>query len=548
MNRRNLGIAFAIFALICTAGCGGNGSSNGGGGGSNPNSSSSYAFYLSGVDFSGSFYAVAGSVAIDTTSGSVTGGEEDYNDAVEVSGGATATDQPITGGTLTINSTTGQGTLTLNTGNGNLGSHGTETLAVQFINAKHAQIIEFDGTATSSGSLDLQTLTDVPSGPPSGNFAVAMSGIDSDGGPAAFGGVLTISGTGLNGTVDVNDEGDVTLAGSITKATISSPDSFGRGQITNTGLVTTFVYYVVSPKCIRLIDIDSTDSLVGSAFSQGSTAFTDASLGTSTFLLQGNFSGDLYDSAGMFTTSANNNTLPANFGGIADADVEGAPASGASISGTYSMSSTTNGYGSMTFTTAIQDVSALGIYLTDPNLNLNDPNNTSSGLGGGVVLDLDSELAGGIGVLTPQTDTTTGSFSGNYGFGGQEFNDFLAETEDTDAEFDFVGEGTVAGLALNGTGVISDPFGSLGNNTTDSNISFTGTATADAGHPGHYTLPLDISALGGNASVAIYQASGNQLFWIEGDESSLFGGSLQQQSGTPTPLSAARAKSQVQLK
>ena len=58
------------------------------------------------------------------------------------------------------------------------------------------------------------------------------------------------------------------------------------------------------------------------------------------------------------------------------------------------------------------DVSALGIYMTDPNLNLNDPNNTATGLGGALIADLDPALPGGTGVLVPQTDTSTSSFTG----------------------------------------------------------------------------------------------------------------------------------------
>jgi hypothetical protein len=53
--------------------------------------------------------------------------------------------------------------------------------------------------------------------------------------------------------------------------------------------------------------------------------------------------------------------------------------------------------------------------MTDPNLNLDDPNNTAGG-GGALVLDLDGNLGleSVTGVLIPQTGTTTASFTGNY--------------------------------------------------------------------------------------------------------------------------------------
>jgi len=61
------------------------------------------------------------------------------------------------------------------------------------------------------------------------------------------------------------------------------------------------------------------------------------------------------------------------------------------------------------------DVSLLGLYLTDPTLNLNDPNNTTSGLGGALVADLDAALAGGTGMLVPQTDSSASSFAAKLG-------------------------------------------------------------------------------------------------------------------------------------
>src|SRR5581483_11954343 len=117
---------------------------------------STYVFYLSGQDAYGpDFYALAGSVIIDPN-GNVLSGEQDYNDA-----GIVVSPEPsgdtITGGTMSVNATTGQGTLTLVTNNSALGIAGVETLGVQFVNTTHAQIIQFDGTATSSGSLDTQT-------------------------------------------------------------------------------------------------------------------------------------------------------------------------------------------------------------------------------------------------------------------------------------------------------------------------------------------------------------------------------------------------------
>lgn len=123
-----------------------------------------YSFSLSGLEAicgSDNYYALAGSVTIDA-SGNVVAGEQDYNDAFGFTSPEPNGDT-ISGGTLVADAN-GQGTLILITSNANLGVSGSETLGVQFVNANHALIIQFDGSATSSGSMDLQTLPSTPSG------------------------------------------------------------------------------------------------------------------------------------------------------------------------------------------------------------------------------------------------------------------------------------------------------------------------------------------------------------------------------------------------
>jgi hypothetical protein len=491
--------------------------------------STNYAFYLTGmelINFGPNFYAVAGSVTIDSN-GNVLAGEQDYNDALTV----TSTDA-ITGGTLTVDPTTGHGTLTLITGNTSVGVSGMETLGVQFANTNHALIVQFDGTATSSGSMDLQTLSGSLSGP----YAFTVSGVDGSYQPLVAGGVFSISDTSMNGLVDVDDAGSVTL-GTAFSGTISTPDTFGRGTITNTGIALTLNYYIVGPKAIRIIDMDVSDSFVGSAFSQGAGAFSNASLGSSVFGVEANSFGFVYAAAGMFTTVPGSGT----FSGVGDNDeagLGGPIVSDSPISGTYSILS--NGYGSLTITNGgFADVIDLGIYMTDPNLNLNDPNNTTSGLGGAVVADLDVTL-NGTGVLTPQTDTSTASFAGNYAFGAQDF--FGCGVGLGTCEFDYAGQGSVTSGVLTGTGLLSDPFLAFGVGTANTGVTFTGTATPDVGHAGRYTMsPLTINVGGSfvDFSVALYQASGEQLFWMDEDNFSLSLGLFQQQ-GSLSGLPAAR--------
>ena len=488
------------------------------------NAAANFSFYLNGTELINggpNYYALAGAMSLDAL-GNVLAGEQDYNDAFGLTSPQPAGDT-ITGGTLTVDPTTGQGTLTLLTNNTALGVSGTETLGVQFVNAKHALVSQFDGSATSSGSMDAQTLPSTLSG----SYAFTLSGVDTNSNSIVFGGLFSISGTTLqNGVADVDDAGTVIL-NSAFSGTVSAPDSFGRGTITNTILATAVNYYIVGPEVIRIIDVDTTDSAVGSAFGQGSGTFSNTSLGSSVFGVESNSYGTLYAAAGQFTVPASG-----TFSGVGDDDEQGLVVNSSPISGTYTIGS--NGYGSLSITNAgLQSVSTLGIYMTDPALNLNDPNNTTSGLGGGLVADLDVNL-NGTGVLIPQTDTSTASFTGNYAFGAQDYFCYICE-------FDYVGQGSVTSGAFAGTGLLNDVIDLFGAGPGDyTGVTFSGTPLADPINVGRYTLssantpsnPFVITV--GTAApiefnVAIYQASGGQLLWIDEDDFSLSLGSLQNQ-------------------
>ncbi|MGO8796430.1 MAG: beta strand repeat-containing protein [Candidatus Sulfotelmatobacter sp.] len=521
-------------------------------------STTSYSFYMSGEDSNSAFYALAGAIVVDTN-GNVLGGEQDYNDGVGITSAEPKGDQ-ISGGTLTVSGTTGQGTLTLNTNNTNLGvnADGVEIFGVQFVNYNHALITQFDGFATSSGSMDLQTLG-TPAAVASGGYAFALSGIDAADDPLGFGGVFSLNAGAIsNGVLDINDSfntGLPAVTGTAFTGTVSSPDSYGRGTITGIKIPQTPVslnYYLVGPEVLRIVNVNGTSTAIGSAFGQGSingaaNTFTNASLGQSVFTVTGNYS-NLNDSpfaaVGQFTTDS----ASTNFSGIADDSEpnnfgpDGVVFKAAeSISGTYSIAS--NGYGSVNLKTngnsgqGLGDITSLGIYLTDPLLNLSDPNNSTGG-GGALIVDLDSgvpltgtqtfiSLAGGIGVIVPQTDISSNDFAGNYAAGWQIFNYMGCF-----CEFDMVAQGSMVGngsLTLNG--LVSDPEQALssftGGPTESSGDTFAGAPLADANNPGRYTMTkagssiasvIDGTTITPNFQSTVYQASGGQLFWLGWDQ------------------------------
>jgi hypothetical protein len=489
-----------------------------------------FAFYLAGLDQNEDPYSLAGAVLINSD-GTLTG-EQDFNDGFMI----TASDQ-ITSGTLSV-AADGSGTLTLVTADTSVGVLGTETFTVNFVNNSHALIIESDGS-TSSGSLDLQTLPSTLSG----GYSFAVTGVGSQGEGMAAGGVFTITGNTAAGTFDENDAiNGPTTGTTFTGATLGAVvDGFGRGTLTNGPFGTNGVFYTINQNAIRVIDMDTSDSAVGSAFSQGTGTFSNSSLGNSVFIDQGNFTESfLYAAVGQIAPSGG------NFTGVADINEQGTGApdfsDAAGIAGTYTISvGGVNGYGNLTINPAtLQDVTNFGIYMVDSSINVNDPNNTSGG-GGALIVDLSTNVLG-VGSLVPQA---TGSFSGNYAVGFQDLFPGGPPPPLNSGEADFVGN-AIAGATLAGSGTISDPRGVLNNPATVDSATFSGAITADGANPGRFTIPLAMTITTAPGAVVsyganVYEASSGQLFWIEDGAdglSSVFGGQIQATS----TLGAAAAK------
>jgi hypothetical protein len=512
----------------------------------------SFSFYVSGMETETfSLYGLAGSISLDS-SGNVLGGEQDYNDGFQSFFSPEPGGDTITGGSLTFpaGAPAGQGVLTINTNNLTLGlnSDGVEVFAVQFVNANHALIMQYDGFDVSSGSLDLQTLPSTPSG----GYAFEIAGLDNAEAPVSFGGVFSVNGASVtNGKLDINDAFNFGVTtGTSFSGTISAPDSYGRGTLTGisvAGSKVTLVYYAVGPEVLRLVDVDAFDAGIGSAFGQGTGTFSNTSLGSAVIALTGTPNYPHFGALGQFSTS-DTTSLPSNFSGVGDdneLDNGILSSSTSKFSGTYSIGG--NGYGSLSVTNGgLGDVTTLGVYMTDPALNLSDPNNPAGG-GGALMVDLDTALPGGVGVVVPQTDTSTADFAGNYAAGWQNISENCG-----DCEFDMLAQGTmVAGGDLSLTGMVSDPLFSLGlADSLTTGDTFTAIPTPDAVHPGRYTMltkkesvaaVVDGTPVVPNFYMVLYQASAGQLFWLDYDTNlvTVSLGPLEQQ-GDLTGIPAAR--------
>jgi hypothetical protein len=534
-----------------------------------------FVFYVNGLEISPQFgpgpvyYAIAGAVGFDK-SGNILGGEQDYNDG----NGFTSPNEPApdiinpTGSSMTLDSTTGTGVLILDVSasNPSAGVKGIETFAVQFINASHALITQFDGSATSSGSLDLQTATSGADG----NFAFTLSGLDTtSASPVAYGGVFSNTGGTIHGMYDENDSGYAAsnprvLVGNTLTATDNGvgADVYGRGGITgftdpnNGNAPISLVYYLVGPEVLRIIDIDFNDALVGSAYGQGSaTTFDSTVLSKDVFGILDNTEDELVVAAGqLVAVNTAVGTFSATFAGEGDEDEGGAvTVSGTpgGVAGNYSFSSTQLGYGSMIGITGLGSIHTLGLYATDPTLNLLDPNNTTaSNLGAALVLGLD-DFAQATGVVIPQgTVASDGSdLNHSYGFGAQAYVDNGSFPSGNPGwEYDFVGQGTFSSLALT-TGSpstlvdLSDPFASFVSGKPDeyTAVRITGTAAAPdtAGrYTFHSATPFAVGPVGAagptvDFTVVLYEAGPGLVFFIEEDTSSEWLGSFQEVSAGP---------------
>lgn len=362
-----------------------------------------YVYSMSGSDASGGpgLYSVAGVITV--AGGAITGGEQDFVD--------------INNSDLhdLINPT---GSMVTSTANGNLqitlntclatdctqtdavvgGGTGVEVINGTMVNASKAHIIEFDASATSSGTMELQDSTAAATAP-AGGYAFAALG--SSGVELAIGGIMNISGTTVSttGTIfDLNQGGTINAGQTISSGTVSLVDGTGRFQIsmipTNSPTIPNIALaaYIVDATHIELVDANI--PVGGIAYAQNtanlglaSTAYAIGMTGAHTFLP--------FQVAGILTADST-----ANVGGtITYNDILNQQVSAAPITaGTY-----------------LADASDPGRYtlsgVTDGNFTFNI-NLYLDGNGHALAVSLDSgqDVLEGTGYLGSSTITVSGTY------------------------------------------------------------------------------------------------------------------------------------------
>jgi hypothetical protein len=331
-----------------------------------------FVFSVSGADATG-FYSVAGVFTINSV-GAITAGEQDFVDF------ETAAHDTINPGTSSV-STTADGNLqiVLDTQDTSIGVSGVETFNGTLACTCTARIIEFDSSATGTGTLDLQN----SKASPTGGYAFSLNGVDTNDFALAIGGIVNVdiangdgsAGISGNGSIfDVNDNGSGTSfqAETFAASTVSAPDSLGMVTFTLNPTdsadfpQTVLVGYIVDGSRIRLVE--TVDSLQGStggtAFGQGvnTGAFTTIAGNSYVVGLSGFDVTGAFQVAGVLSTGGSGSTGPVS-GLISYNDLSTLTATPSTLSagGTYSVDT----FGRVTMTNLTDGVETfnLQVYL-----------------------------------------------------------------------------------------------------------------------------------------------------------------------------------------
>lgn len=456
--------------------------------GSNAMLNGPYVFFVQGADSYGN-YCAAGTIIADGN-GNITGGEQDYSDASLEAGPDAIT------GSYSIGSD-GLGSITLNVNNTSLPNNGVETFSVAVTSATHSSIIQFDGTATSSGNLDFQASSAVDAPAISGAYAFIAQGADYvNYVPVSYGGVLAMSaslGTVANGTYFANEGGSTSSASF--SGSMTAPDAYGRGTI-SFAMGLSFSYYAVQGKVLRLVGKNVPSVMAGgSMFGQGeagaNATFSNASLAGDYVLFE---SGDTVAGtlamAGQLSADGAGNVSA----GVVDTN-DGGTTTFSSIAGSTPYSIAVNGSGTLSLPGTVDtmgDVSSLVLFAVDPAINVLDPNSASGG-GGALVMDYDSNAVA-TGCIVPRL---SGSFEGNYALNLQ----FVG----SDGENDWVGQTMAAGGGLTGRVDVND------SGATSAGVTLTGTFAADVANAGRWTGGFTV---GGTSHLICYYQVSSTCFII----------------------------------
>jgi len=448
--RRVLMALTAAAAILFAAACGsGNGFTKPNPAGFSTSSlSGTYVFSSVGADGNGAFIAIAGALVADG-SGNIPRGTMDVVDAAVTPTSPVA--QPITGSYSVSSDGRGQARVS--------SSAGHFTFDFVLTSSSHGLITEFDGNATGSGTIDLQTAVPTLS-QLAGPYAFSLAGIDGNSNSFATAGAFTLNSSGATtaGVEDFNDAG-VPIPNAPLTGTATAGSGTGPGAITLTSHfgALTFDFYPIDATHLKLIETDYTVAiLTGDVFTQ-----TGASIptGPMVFTMGGGVSAPVASGGLMTSDGAGNFT-----GGLEDVNNNGTVVAQVPFTGTAAAGGSVGGRVIVNlsgFVPATQWV----IYPSS---------------GGLLMLETDS-LNLTLGAAYAQTGQTLAA-SQDYGLNLSAFNTSGGFEEDDIAQFQTTSSAFTGVVDINDDTVLSFDRALSGNYTVDSPATGRGevTTTADS--------------------------------------------------------------------
>ncbi len=366
-------------------------------------------------------------------------------------------------------------------------------------NSSHGLVTEFDGNASGSGTLDLQSAATL-----AGTYAFSLSGADgSSGYPMATVGAFTVgSGGNVAGVEDFNDANlaypNEALLGTVALGPSSAPATALETSFTSSvaGGPLTFDVYAIDSTHLKFIETDAFEFLAGDAYSQTSTTVSTGSLA---FTLAGFF---------PFSPTAAN---PVAAGGFVVTDGQG--------NITAASSEDVNDGGA----TSTAPVNFSAIYSNASSLipgrfALTDFSNFFGGTqyaaypssGGLLLLEIDDSglLVGA--AYPPQTST---SFTAPQGFG----LNFTGINLTDGVEVDDIAEFATASTGGTFTGLVDENFAPGGAPITPAQV-FDGTyIVPDANGRGSLGTTTLNNTLNGGLGISFYSVDGTTFPFIETD-------------------------------
>jgi hypothetical protein len=502
---------------------------------SNANLNGTYVFSVSGTDFDGNAYAIVGTfIANGQSTGGITGGTIDIVDPIATP----VFDLAINNNGFYTVGVDGRGKITIGTATANpFTSFGNGDMTFDFVLANSSQglITEFDGNATGSGTIDLQT-TAAPT--LTGSYAFSFSGATPTPSPFATVGDFTVTGGAITGLEDFNADSipyaDFTLGGTV----IPGPSTTPATQLTTNSSfgvdgTVTFDVYAIDATHLKFIEADSAGTLSGDAYSQTSTAFPT---GTLAFTLEG------------FLPVSGNDPFAA--GGFMVTDGQG----------DITATSTEDFNEAGTVLSATAPVQFSGSYVNLPAGSGRYTLSNFSGFAGGSsyaaypssggVLMLEVDASGGLtmgAAYAPQSTTAFGAAAQGYALNltGVNFASGSAEEVDDIAEFTAAATGDTCDAAGDTIcGAIDENYEPSGVPIPD--LAFSqGTYGTVGTVPGRYGLSAadgnsSTSTLEGGFNLTFYTVDGSTFPFMEMDSTQVATGVFLLQNPTASSSSVAR--------